>query len=153
MPDKKTITEELETLQLEEAREQAEDRRQGRLQRAARARAVEMSIKRDRHNQERVQAVCVHRKGGKGTAQIYQGNDHNYALITHTLSHSPDPIVICQRCTKIWEKPVLPKKATTEEKAKYKIDLAEYRRVLSLPTDNEPSGTTLFAFTPIDEAA
>jgi hypothetical protein len=153
MPDKKTITEELEALQLEEARAQAEDRRQQRNQRAVRSRAVEMSVKRDRENQERIQAACVHRKGGKGTAQLYQGNDHNYAIITHTLSHGIT-ICICQRCWKVWEPPAaLTKKSTTEQRSRYRTDLAEYRRVLNLPTDNEPSGTTLFAFTPIDEAA
>jgi hypothetical protein len=153
MPDKKTVTEELELLNLEEARALAEDRRQQRTQRTTRARAIEASIRRDNQNQERIQAACVHRKGGKGTAQLYQGNDHNYAIITHTLSHGVT-ICICQRCWKVWEPPAaLTKRATPEQRAQYRVDLAEYRRVLNLPTDNEPSGTTLFAFTPIDEAA
>jgi hypothetical protein len=153
MPDKSKITEELEALQLEEAREIAVDRRNARADRANRSRAIEASLKRDRQNQERIQAACVHRKGGKGTSQLYQGNDHNYALITHTLSHGIT-IVVCQRCSRIWEPPVaLEKKATPEQKAKYRADMMEYRRVLNLPTDNEPSGTTLFAFSAPDEDA
>jgi hypothetical protein len=153
MPDKSKITEELEALQLEEAREIAVDRRNARAGRESRSRAIEASLRRDRQNQERIQAACVHRKGGKGTAQLYQGNDHNYSLITHTLSHGVT-IVICQRCSRIWEPPAaLPIKATPEQRAKYRADMAEYRRALNLPTDNEPSGTTLFAYSAPDEDA
>lgn len=153
MADRKQVQDELEDLQLQEAREAAETRRQARAQRDSRIKAIELSLKRDRANQERIQAACTHRKGGKGTAQMYQGNDSNYAVITHTLSHGIT-IVVCQRCAKIWEPPApLPKKATAEQKAQYKADLTEYRRALNLPTDNEPSGTTLFQFTPIEDEA
>jgi len=144
------MQEELESLQLEEAREAAQGRKELRLSREQKIKAIELSLKRDRANMERIQAACLHRKGGKGTAQIYMGNDANYAVITHTLSHGPT-IVVCQRCGKKWEPPEdLPKKATPEQKAKYREELTEYRRALNLPTDNEPSGTVLFAFTPID---
>jgi len=153
MADKKQIQDELEQLQLEEARENAEQRRLARASRESRMRALELSLKRDRANQARIQAGCVHRKGGKGTAQLYQGNDANYAVVTHTLSHGPT-IVVCQRCGKIWEPPeMLSKKATPEQKAQYKENLHEYRRALNFPTDNEPSGTVLFQFTPLDEDA
>lgn len=153
MADRKQITEELETLQLEEARASAEQRKQKRAGRENKARAIELSLKRDRAHQARIQAACQHRKGGKGTAQIYAGNDPNYAAVTHTLSHGPT-IVVCQRCGKLWEPPIVPtKKATVEQRAQYRIDLAEYRRALNFPTDNEPSGTTLFAFTPNDDDA
>ena len=89
MPDRKQIQEELEELQLQEARESAEHRKLNRVQRESRIKALEASLKRDRANQERIQAACVHRKGGKGTAQLYQGNDANYSVITHTLSTAP----------------------------------------------------------------
>lgn len=151
MADRKQIQEELEELQLQEARESAEQRKLNRASKESRARAIELSLRRDRKHQEMIQAACVHRKGGKGTAQMYQGNDANYAVVTHTLSHGPT-IVICQRCGKIWQEPEpLPKKPTPEQKAKYREDLAEYRRARNLPTDNEPSGTVLFAFAPNDE--
>lgn len=152
MPDKKQMTEELEELNLQEARERAAERGNAKAQRQARIAAVEASLKSNKANQERIQAGCVHRKGGKGTVQLYQGNDTNYAIITHTLSHGVT-IALCQRCGKVWEPPVLPKKATAEQKAQYRADHAEYRRILSLPTDNEPSGTTLFMFGPEEEAA
>jgi hypothetical protein len=80
---------------------------------------------------------------------LYQGNDPNYAVIKHTLSHGP-VIVVCQRCTKVWEPPpreLVAKGATPEMRAEYRGLLEQYRWALNLPTDNEPSGTVLFAFT------
>jgi hypothetical protein len=149
--DRKQIQDELEDLQLQEAREAAESRKMVRAQRISRSGAIEASLRRDRFNQERIQAGCVHRKGGKGTAQMYQGNDANYAVVTHTLSHGPT-IVVCQRCGKLWAQPdPIAKNAKPEVKAQYRADLAEYRRALNLPTDNEPSGTVLFNFTPFEE--
>ena len=147
------IKDELEDLQLQEAREAAESRSQTRSQRQSRAIAIEQSLSRDRSHQASIQAGCHHRKGGKGTAQLYQGNDPNYAVITHTLSHGVT-IVICQRCGKLWEPPTaLRKSATPEQRAQYKTDLATYRWAVNLPTDNEPSGTTLFAFSSAEEDA
>lgn len=151
--DRKAISEELEELQLQEAREQAQERRNIRADKANRGAAIEKSLRRDRENQARIQAACWHRKGGKGTAMLYQGNDANYAVIKHTLSHGPT-IVVCQRCWKIWEPPEpLPKKATPEMKAKYREELAEYTRACNLPTDNEPSGTQLFMITRDEDSA
>ena len=151
--DRAKIQDELADLQLQEAREAAETRSINRVQKVQRIAALERSLKRDRQHQKRIQESCAHRKGGKGTSQIYMGNDANYAVITHTLSHGPT-IVICQRCWKVWEPPApLPKKATAEMKAQYREDLAEYRRARNLPTDNEPSGTVLFSFTPDDDEA
>lgn len=150
---KSKATEELESLQLEEARDAAEQRKQKRTGRAARARGIEAALRRDRFHQEQIQAACQHRKGGKGTSQMYAGNDPNYALVTHTLSHGPT-IVICQRCGKLWRPPEpLPRKHTAEQRAQYRTEVAEYRRALNLPTDNEPSGTVLFGFTPNDDNA
>lgn len=151
MAERTKIADELEQLQLEEAREVAQGRRDKRLGRQNKIKAIELSLRRGRKGQERIQDACQHRKGGKGTSQMYAGNDPNYAVVTHTLSHGPT-IVVCQRCGKLWEPPAqLPKKATAEQRAQYKIDLGEYRRALNFPTDNEPSGTTLFAFTPNDD--
>jgi len=151
MPDRKQIQDELEDLQLQEAREAADARKLKRVERDSKIRAMEASLRRDRANQERIQAACVHRKGGRGTAQMYQGNDANYAVVTHTYAHGPTH-VICQRCGRIWREPEpLSKKATPEQKAKYREEMAEYRRARNFPTDNEPSGTVLFQFTPFNE--
>jgi hypothetical protein len=101
-----------------------------------------------------IQNRCAHRKGGKGVAMLYQGNDSNYAVIKHTLSHGAT-IVVCQRCTKVWEPPprnLIRKGATAEDRAEYKRLAEEYQWALNLPTDNEPSGTVLFAFHQPDAA-
>jgi hypothetical protein len=146
--DRGKVNEELQDLQLEEAREQAQDRRNRRTERAGRALAVEASLKADRGRQRDIQSRCAHRKGGKGVSMLYQGNDSNYAVIKHTLSHGP-VIVVCQRCTKVWEPPpreLMRKAATAEERAEYKQLAGAYQWALNLPTDNEPSGTVLFAF-------
>lgn len=138
------LKDELETLQLEEARAVARDREARRRHKESRRKAVEASLVRDRQNQERLQAGCWHKKGGKGTAQMYMGNDANYAVVVNTLSHGTT-IVVCQRCGYVWRPPEkLDKKATVEERALYNKQLEEYRRALNFPTDNEPSGTVLF---------
>jgi hypothetical protein len=144
MPPTKDIKEELEQLQLEEARAQAEERKQRRESLHRRAVAIEETIKRDNQNRVYLQSLCQHRKGGRGAQGFYTGNDANYAVITHHCSHGKT-IVICQRCGRLWEAPApLKAKATAEEKAKYRADLAEFRRAQNLPTDNEPSGSVLF---------
>lgn len=153
MPTKDQIKEELEMLQLEELRASALQRKQGAEGRKSRAQSIEMAIKRDRESQQRIQAACYHKKGGKGVTQLFMGNDQNYAVVTHTLSHGPT-IVICQRCNKVWRPPEpLPKKASAEQKQRYREDLAEYRRALALPTDNEASGQVLFEVIKDDDDA
>lgn len=143
MPEKLS---ELEALQLEEARAQAEDRKARRVALKNRAIAIEETIRRDRLNQARIQSSCSHRKGGRGLQNLYNGNDHNYALITHRCSHGKT-IVICQRCGRLWSEPQPPGlKATAEEKQQYRAELEEFRRARNLPTDNEPSGSVLFTF-------
>ena len=155
MPEnnRKQVQEELEDLQLQEAREAAQQRKSARDQKHLRVGAIEESLRRDREHQKYIQSACHHKKGGKGTAQLYQGSDSNYAIVVHTLSHGPT-VVICQRCGKRWEPPErLAKTATPAERLKYREDLTEYRWALNLPTDNEPSGTVLFAFSEADENA
>jgi len=152
MADPKT-QEKLQELQLEEALEVAQERRQRRAGRENKIKAIEFALARDREQEKRKQEACVHRKGGKGKDGIYNGNDANYAVITHTLSHGPT-IVVCQRCGKIWEPPArLPKGASKELRAQYVEQMAEYRKALALPTDNEPSGTVIFEIIRNDEAA
>jgi hypothetical protein len=147
--DKTKITEELESLQLEEARAVAEDRRNRKIERKHRVEGLTRALQDANKRQKEIQSRCLHRKGGKGISMLYQGNDPNYAVIKHTLSHGP-VIVVCQRCTKVWEPPpreLVAKAATPEMRAEYRVLLEQYRWALNLPTDNEPSGTVLFAFT------
>jgi hypothetical protein len=145
--DKTKVTEQLEQLQLEEALASAETRRNNTAQRKNRLQMIERSLRDGDARQADIQSRCAHRKGGKGVAMLYQGNDPNYAVVKHTLSHGPT-IVLCQRCAKIWEPPArLTKEASKEERLEYRRLLEEYRWALNLPTDNEPSGTVLFAIT------
>jgi hypothetical protein len=151
--DAKQMREELELLQLEELRESAEERKAKRSTRLNKIRAIEMSLKRTRDAEAYTQSRCKHLKGGKGRDGIFNGNDANYAVITHTLSHGPT-IVVCQRCGKLWEPPERPgKKASAEVREKYFENVNEYRRALAFPTDNEPSGTNLFEIIREDDAA
>jgi hypothetical protein len=144
--DKAKVTEQLEQLQLEEAIANAEDRRNKKTERGNRMKMIERALKDGEARQRDIQNRCAHKKGGKGVAMLYQGNDSNYAVVKHTLSHGPT-IVLCQRCAKVWEPPVVPAKdASKEERAEYRRLLEEYRWAFNLPTDNEPSGTVLFAF-------
>ena len=145
--------EELEQLQLEEARAAALERKQKREQERARQMAIVAALKKDAAMQARIQASCAHKKGGKGVSAIYSGNDANYAVVVHTLSHGVT-IVVCQRCGKIWAPPEpLPRGAAKEQRETYREALNTYRWARNLPTDNEPSGTTLFAFEREEETA
>jgi hypothetical protein len=146
--DKAKVTEQLEQLQLEEALANAETRRNKTAERNNRIKAIERSLKDTQARQRDIQNRCAHRKGGKGVAMLYQGNDSNYAVVKHTLSHGPT-IVICQRCARVWEPPpreLIAKGATAEMRAEYRRLAQDYQWALNLPTDNEPSGTALFAF-------
>jgi hypothetical protein len=144
--DKAKITEELEQLQLEEARERISVMRQNRDNRLRRAAARETDLASARARQKAIQDNCWHKKGGKGVEMLSRGSDHHFAVVKHQLCHGPI-IVICQRCSKVWEPPdpaLNAKKATVEQKAEYKRLYDEYMVALNLPTDNVMSGTQLF---------
>lgn len=146
--DKSKISDELEQLQLEEARERIAEIHSKRNQRANRSRMVQASLADSAARQELLQSRCAHRKGGKGVAMLYQGNDTNFAVVKHILSHGP-LIVVCQRCSKIWRPPnkaLNRKGATPEERKEYRRLYEEYQWAVNLPTDNETSGTKLFEF-------
>ena len=146
--DKTKITEELELLQLEEARAQAQERRDRKNQSANRRHMVQASLRDTDKRRKYTQSRCAHRKGGKGYQELYSGNDHNFAVIKHILSHGP-LIVICQRCGRLWEPPdkaLNSRKAEPEDRKEYKRLWDEYQWAINLPTDNETSGTKLFEF-------
>jgi hypothetical protein len=149
--DKKSITEELEQLQLEETRERVYEMRRLREQKTVRAANRDRDIMENLNQQRAIQSQCWHKKGGKGRENLLHGNDANYAVIKHTLSHGPT-LIFCQRCSRVWEPPdtrLNAPKATAEQKALYKKLHEEYQWAANLPTDNEPSGTQLFVFSSI----
>ena len=154
MPERSKLTEELEQLQIEEVKERLADSAQKRNQRINRGRMVQASLEDTARRQKYLQSRCAHRKGGKGVAMLYQGNDANFAVVKHILSHGP-LIVICQRCSKLWEPPdkkMNSRKATPEQRQEYKKLWEEYQWAVNLPTDNETSGTKLFEFHSEDAA-
>jgi hypothetical protein len=140
---------ELEALQLAELREVAEERKNARAARVRQLRTVAMALKATDDAKLNLQSQCAHRKGGKNLDQFFSGNDSNYAVVKHTLSHGPT-IVICQRCQKVWEPPkALNPDATKAQREMWDAEMREYRIALSYPTDNEPSGSVLFDFFPM----
>lgn len=142
--NRKQITEELENLQLEEARERMEATRQARAYRLRRIQARDRDVANDRMRRRAAKEACWHKKGGKGVTNLAHGNDHNYAVVKHILSHGPT-IVICQRCLWVWEAPdVALRRGTAAERELYRVLWEEYQWALNLPTDNETSGTQLF---------
>jgi len=153
--DRKIITEELEQLQLEETRDRVVSMRLQREGHRRRVEARDFDLKDSAARQKAIQDACWHKKGGKGVTMLFQGNDHNYAVVKHTLSHGP-LIVICQRCSRVWEPPstaLNARSASPEDKALYRTLYEEYQWALNLPTDNEPSGTQLFVLTRDEPAA
>jgi len=143
MPDK-NIQEEYAALQLEQLRDTVSQIRRRKAVRDNRIAALRISSEDQDRQTKADQAQCHHRKGGRGLNWRLNGNDPNYSVVQHTLSHGPT-LIICQRCKKEWLPPApLKRGASTEERAAYKTQLAEYRWASALPTDNEPSGTRLF---------
>jgi hypothetical protein len=146
--DRSKIAEELELMQLQEAKERLEDRAAQKNQRANRSRMVQASLEDTARRHAFMQSRCAHRKGGKGVAMLFQGNDANFAVVKHILSHGP-MLVVCQRCWKVWlppNKALNRKGATPEDRKEYKRLYEEYQWAVNLPTDNETSGTKLFEF-------
>lgn len=145
------VQDEFAALQLEQLRDtvtQIRRRRQSRLNRLA---ALRQAAESQERQTQADQALCHHRKGGRGPNWRLNGNDPNYAIVQHTYSHGPT-VVCCLRCKKEWSAPAALKRgASVEERAASRKQLDEYRWAMALPTDNEPSGTRLFDF--IQEAA
>lgn len=146
--DRQKINEELADLQLEEARERMEQTRQAREYRLRRIQARDRDVANERLRRRAAKEACWHKKGGKGVTMLAHGNDHNYAVVKHILSHGPT-IIVCQRCLWVWEPPdraLL--KGNKEERDEYRRQYDEYMWALNLPTDNETSGTQIFVLAP-----
>lgn len=90
------------------------------------------------------QSVCKHKKGGKNLAGIVNGNSSDYSIWKHTYPWGAVE-VICSRCGKTWNKPAIALRKS-DPKA-YRAQMEEYNEAINWPTDNEPSGSVLFAFT------
>lgn len=129
-----TIKEELEALRLEKEklelealREQVEKSRREKEAKRLASEQQERAIKESQRQEELRQKICNHRKGGMGLEGMVAGNDTNYAVIKHQLP-TGEFVVLCTRCCKLWNKKD-----------------SDFQAALAFPTDNQPSGSTLFA--------
>jgi hypothetical protein len=142
--DKAKIMDEMEQLQLEETRERVARLRRDKIMHIRRITDKQLQLKRNAAIEQQAQEICVHKKGGRGKENWFNGNDSDYAVVKHILSHGP-MIVVCQRCGKLWEPPpVALRTGTPEERREYKRLYVEYRAACEFPTDNETSGARLF---------
>jgi hypothetical protein len=147
--DRKKVTDELESLQLEESRFRVKELRNHQDMRRVRAASVERSLKNEKFRDELRHNGCKHRKGGKGVENIFNGNDANYAVIKNQRADGVI-IVICQRCDNLWEPPdpaLNRRGAPIEDRKLYAKLLAEYTEAVNYPTDNTMSGSQLFVIT------
>jgi hypothetical protein len=151
--DKAKISDELEQLQLEETRDRIAKSRRDKTMQLRRITDKQNALKRNAAIQAQAQSICVHKKGGKGKENWFNGNDSDYAVVKHILSHGP-MIVVCQRCGCLWEPPPLElRNGTAEEKREYKRLYVEYRAATEFPTDNMTSGARLFEISNTGTAA
>jgi hypothetical protein len=147
--DRNKVMSELEALQLTEARFRVAHLESSQRIRKTRAQSVERSIRAEMVRDEARQAICVHKKGGKGVEMLLSGNDPNYAVIKHIFPHGALH-VYCIRCGKEWKPPdaALNRKGSTiEERREYARLYKEYHAAVNFPTDNETSGSQLFMVT------
>lgn len=151
--DKVKINDELEQLQLEESRARVARMRRDKELQTRRVMDKQIQLKRLAAIDKQAHEICVHKKGGKGKENWFNGNDSDYAVVKHILSHGP-MIVVCQRCGMLWEPPPdALRTGTPEERREYKRLYIEYKAATEFPTDNETSGARLFEFTNTGTAA
>lgn len=147
--DRNKVMTELEALQLEEARFRVANLQSVQRIRARKRESFERSIRAEAEREAIKQSRCVHKKGGKGVEMMYQGNDHNYAVVKHIYAHG-ELRVYCQRCGKEWKPPdpaLQRKGASVEDRREYARLYHEYQQAVNFPTDNETSGSQLFMVT------
>ena len=107
----------------------------------------------NRVQRELQQSACPHRKGGTGVKGVFAGGAAEYSVIKHTEPWG-ETYVTCQRCGKEWRDPFFMLRRTNParvaaarkaDKRGYDRIMKEYKEALDLPTDNSPSGGTVFS--------
>lgn len=151
---------ELQQLELEERRHRTALMREQVAQLASRNEQKERARREQVHTEmanrrkrEAQQAQCAHRKAGRGIEGIFSGSAPEYCIIKHTEPWG-ETYVTCQRCGKEWRDPFFmmrkldPKKVSEYKKAnkrEYEQQMRDYKWAMDLPTDNSPSGGTIFS--------
>ena len=139
MPEtKESLLAQKEALELELLREQVETMRANRQRKQLSHAQVENELEIGKRNQRNREANCTHRKGGMGLEGVHgKGNDPQYAVVKHQLPLG-DWFIVCQRCGKEW------RKSDPDNGGK---PTKGYDDALAFPTDNQPSGSSLFTVT------
>jgi hypothetical protein len=111
-----------------------------------------LELKKTTADQNKQQAKCSHRKGGRGIeALISGGNAPDYCFLKHLLPHN-EWYVRCMRCGKTYQ----PAHAedydlrTAEGREAFEKHKAEYKWAMEAPTDNIPSTGITFQHTSED---
>ncbi len=82
---------------------------------------------------------CNHRKGGRGMEGIRgQGSANEYSIFKHQFPNG-EWFIICSRCTNEWRSP-------DPNDPNYPALYQAYQTALMYPTDNIPSGGSIFTF-------
>lgn len=142
---------EKEELLLELAKEDLQDKKEARSERAnklenrasnykTRGEAINANNNKTAQDQRR----CNHRKGGQGLQGVVggRGDSTYYAVIKHTFCHN-DTWVCCLRCGRTWKPPL---ERSFKSKDEYYVAVAEYKMALDFPTLNAPSSSSQFQF-------
>lgn len=130
----------MEELQFEELQERVASTREAKRQRVEKSKSNEANLAAYRRDQEKLQKICNHKKGGKD--KFYKGSDAQYAVAKNVYPLG-NLDVMCTRCHKQWKMP--PLELRRENPALYKALLEDYQWAIDLPTDNEQSGTQIFS--------
>jgi len=147
----RAIAIEKETLLLELAKEDLQDKKEARNERANKlenkasnfkTRGEALNANKNKTTQD--QKRCNHRKGGQGLQGVVggRGDSTYYAVIKHTFCHN-DTWVCCLRCGKTWKPPL---ERSFRSKDEYYVAIAEYKMALDFPTLNAPSSSSQFQF-------
>jgi hypothetical protein len=155
----RTVQTELEMLEIEERRLRLELMKeqvaamQSRKDQQARNRRDQ--AKTEEFNRRKVaneQAACSHKKGGIGIEGVFKGGAAEYSVVKHTEPWG-ETYVKCQRCGKEARDPFFMMRKRNPErvgayrkanKREYEKTMREYTEWMNLPTDNSPSGGTIF---------
>jgi hypothetical protein len=90
------------------------------------------------------QKRCNHKKGGNGIVGVMSGRGDNaqHAVLMHTFANG-DTWIRCLRCGKTWKPPV---ERAYKAREDYLAAYAEYQAALNFQTNNSPSSSYMFKY-------